>query len=138
MFGHICLIAISSFILYLNSVTGDCNVTEDCAFHSWLPWQACIGDCGNQTQLRQREFCCPHSVSPKTIDTCFGACSLPVVGNELNEYKPCHFCYNGTLSTNNSCRCDYGYKGPCCKGLSFMFWIIYEICFNKKLKNYRF
>lgn len=135
MLGNVWLIALSiSSILYQsNSVTGSCSLGEDCQLHSWLPWHACIGNCASQTQLRQREFCCTKRVSPKTIDNCFAACSLPVV--ELNEYKPCHFCYNGTLSKNSSCKCDYGYKGRCCKGLFLMFWIKHEICVSKELKK---
>lgn len=134
MLGNVWLFALSSSILYNSKfVTGSCNLAKDCELHSWLPWQSCVGNCGSQTQLRQREFCCPRYVIPKTIDNCFAACSLPVV--ELNEYKPCHLCYNNTLSSNNTCTCNYGYKWPCCKGLSFIIFLNQIYNFNKELQK---
>lgn len=109
-------IGIIASISNLDYVYCSCNIDEDCIFHEWLPWHTCTGHCGNQTRLRQREFCCPNRVRGQTKNKCLEACSLPVHGNEFDEYIPCHLCHHGTLLFNNSCVCHHKYKGPCCDG----------------------
>lgn len=94
MFGYIWFTVFSQLLFYFNNVFGGCDTEKDCVFHSWMPWEPCIGQCGNQKQLRQREFCCPRYVASKTPENCLSACLLPVDGNGFDEYKPCCLCYN--------------------------------------------
>lgn len=118
MFGYIWFTVFSQLLFYFNNVFGGCDTEKDCVFHSWMPWEPCIGQCGNQKQLRQREFCCPRYVASKTPENCLSACLLSVDGNGFDEYKPCCLCYNGSLLPNNTCKCNDGYTGSCCQGLS--------------------
>ena len=54
-----------SFFCKFNVISGDCLTDKDCVFHDWMSWQDCSGQCGNQMQIRQREFCCPEHVQNK-------------------------------------------------------------------------
>lgn len=126
MFGQVCFLVFSPFLFQLSSVSGDCVLKEDCQFHDWMSWQPCTGQCGNQKQLRQREFCCPENTNPKTKERCLSACSLSADGNAFDEYKPCWLCYNGSLLPNNICRCNDGYTGSCCQGLSVYYSTLHE------------
>lgn len=126
MFGQVCFLVFSPFLFQLSFVSGDCVLKEDCQFHDWMSWQPCTGHCGNQKQLRQREFCCPENTNPKTKERCLSACSLSADGNAFDEYKPCWLCYNGLLLPNNICRCNDGYTGSCCQGLSVYYSTLHE------------
>ena len=116
------IISLFTFILKLNSTCGDCLTEKDCVFHSWLPWQDCSGQCGNQTQIRQRELRCPAHVVVKNEVNCLAACSLPVNNDtQLTEIRPCRVCDKGSLLVGrNTCVCNHGYRGPCCSSRSFL------------------
>jgi hypothetical protein len=118
MIRNVCYISVIIVISIcsVDYVYSGCNMDEDCVFHQWLPLHDCTCPCGDQTRLRQRVFCCPHTVPVKTPRSCLEACSLPSAGNEFDEYIPCLLCHHGTLSSENSSVCHPKYKGPCCDG----------------------
>ena len=111
-------------ILLTHSSSGSrtqCGAGEECIYKDWMPWQPCTGSCGQETQIRQRVFCCPGSlmnisVALRTLDLCTKTCKTPK--HYLTEGKHCHRCsnngfYNGTAK---ACVCRKRNKGQCCQG----------------------
>ncbi|XP_078338824.1 uncharacterized protein LOC111134166 isoform X4 [Crassostrea virginica] len=105
-----------SFFCKFNVISGDCLTDKDCVFHDWMSWQDCSGQCGNQMQIRQREFCCPEHVQNKNRVNCLGACSIALSeSSKFDESRPCRVCDEGHLvAASNTCVCNHGYRGPCC------------------------
>nr|XP_022342981.1 uncharacterized protein LOC111136428 [Crassostrea virginica] len=85
-----------------------------------MPWQPCTGSCGQETQIRQRVFCCPGSlmnisVALRTLDLCTKTCKTPK--HYLTEGKHCHRCSNNGFynRTAKACVCRKTNKGQCCQ-----------------------
>ena len=112
-----------SFFCKFNAISGDCLTDKDCVFHDWMSWQDCSGQCGNQMQIRQREFCCPEHVQNKNRVNCLGACSIALSeSSKFDESRPCRVCDEGHLvAASNTCVCNHGYRGPCCGGRPFLY-----------------
>ena len=106
-----------------STLSMDCEKNENCAIHMWMAWQSCSGTCGSQTQIRQRQLCCPKAVLEKTVLNCLQACQMDISTTKLNESRPCVLCKNWSLSSLNSCHCDAKSKGLCCEG-------IFQKCFH--------
>ena len=111
-----------SFFCKFNDISGDCVTDKDCVFHDWMSWQDCSGQCGNQTQIRQRVFCCPRKVQEKNRENCLRACNMALSqSNKFDESRPCRVCDEGHLvAASNTCVCNHGYRGPCCGGRPFL------------------
>ena len=111
-------------ILLTHSSSGSktqCGPGEECIYKDWMPWQPCTGSCGQETQIRQRVFCCPGSlmnisVALRTLDLCTKTCKTPK--HYLTEGKHCHRCSNNGFynRTAKACVCRKRNKGQCCQG----------------------
>lgn len=111
-------------ILLTHSSSGSrtqCGAGEECIYKDWMPWQPCTGSCGQETQIRQRVFCCPGSlmnisVALRTLDLCTKTCKTPK--HYLTEGKHCHRCSNNGFynRTAKACVCRKRNKGQCCQG----------------------
>ena len=119
-------------IVKSTSETCNPNNADDCRLFTWRAWESCLGKCGNQSQTRQRVFCCNSKVLPHTVENCLLHCNLsrdfPVKQNQS-----CRVCQNnGTLvSVSAACVCTPRYKGGCCQGKHLV-----SVCSRPSLSEY--
>ena len=89
--------------------------SNDCHVFDWLPWSVCVGDCGSQSQYRERRMCCDDKVKPHDVENCLKHCNLDP-DFPLNDTQNCRICENGGTLNILSCTCDVHHHGDCCQG----------------------
>lgn len=95
----------------------DCTNIPDCRVFDWEPWSVCSGNCGFQSQNRERYMCCDVEVKPHTKEHCLLHCNMDA-DFLFNMSRPCRKCENGGRlnSSSLSCQCDEYHGGGCCQG----------------------
>ena len=94
--------------------TENCE-SNDCHVFDWLSWSVCEGNCGFQSQYRERHMCCGNEVRPHDLEHCLKHCNLDP-DFPLNDTQNCRICENGGTLNRLSCTCDVHHHGDCCQG----------------------
>ena len=107
-----------SLLVYMNyrnvHSTENCT-SNDCHVFDWLSWSVCVGNCGSQSQYRERHMCCDDEVRPHNLENCLKHCNLDS-DFELNDTQNCRICENDGTLHRLSCSCDVNHQGDCCLG----------------------
>ena len=126
---------------YRNVHSNDLCKSRDCHVFDWLSWSVCVGNCGSQSQYRERHMCCDDYVWPYDLEHCLKHCNLDS-DFELNDTQDCRICENGGTLNILSCTCDVHHQGDCCQGKRRIFqWKFYDIkilFFDWMLYTYHF
>lgn len=93
----------------------DCDAEPECHVFEWQSWSNCLGNCGLQSQKRERHMCCQMNVIPHTAEHCLQHCNISS-DFKLEVSQTCRTCENGgMLKTSLLCACDIYHKGDCCQ-----------------------
>ena len=117
------------FVFWMNyrnvHSTENCPEFRDCHLFDWLSWSVCEGNCGSQSQYRERHMCCDDTVIPHDLEHCLKHCNLD--SDSLNVTQNCRICENGGTLHILSCTCDVHHQGDCCPGKKRIFqWKFYD------------